>query len=186
MPLPGAEAHSAVLWQGALPAHPPLRWLLDVEVMFVASHVLHQVARPLLKGPVSHQICLTGPDPVWGVSSWFGTPQITCHALHTQKPLPAVHPLIHIYLRIVSWLIYCSVVCLSVAGFISVCSASPSGPSVQHLHNILCMLEADNQDGYACTRPNACQDHHMTAPNHPRQVCSGEMQQYKRCKCRHA
>ena len=37
-------------------ADPPLGWLLDVEVMPLASHIFHQVAGPLLKGPVGHQV----------------------------------------------------------------------------------------------------------------------------------
>jgi hypothetical protein len=45
-------------------AYPPVRGLLDVEVMLVGGDILDQVPRTLLKGPVGHQICLTGADSV--------------------------------------------------------------------------------------------------------------------------
>ena len=37
-------------------AYPPVRGLLDVEVMLVGGDILDQVPRPLLKGPVGHQV----------------------------------------------------------------------------------------------------------------------------------
>ena len=45
-------------------AYPPVGGLLDVEVMLVGSDILHQVAGPLLKGPVGHQVWVTGAHPV--------------------------------------------------------------------------------------------------------------------------
>ena len=39
--------------------------LLDMEVMPLASHILHQVPGPLLKGPVGNQVGIIMLDPAY-------------------------------------------------------------------------------------------------------------------------
>ena len=77
---------------GGAETNPPLWWLLDVEVMPLASHILDQVAGPLLKGPVGRQIRVVMLDPADVCLRFVGLCafHIACYTLQATRA--AAHP----------------------------------------------------------------------------------------------
>ena len=76
---------------GGAGTNPPLWWLLDVKVMPLACHILHQVARPLLKGPVGRQVRVVMLDSadVHVCFVCLCALHIACYAL--QPPCTTIH-----------------------------------------------------------------------------------------------
>ena len=69
--------------EGWLQAYPPLRGLLDVQVMALAGDVLDQVTGAFLEGPVGHQVGVAVGQPrPWGAGGLRGgAHQVAGHAL---------------------------------------------------------------------------------------------------------